>query len=170
DFLKNPSYVGRPNSIRPWIPTRMPTFKFSEEEISKLQKYFLGLSKQELTLRDYKAFQPDPSLLPIGKQIFTDFQCLKCHPSGNAAPKGGEVSTSDLAPNLSMAHTRLKPEWIVEWLADPGKIQEGTRMPTFVPDGQSPLPDVLNGDAKKQMEAIRDHVWILGEPTTMAKK
>ncbi|MEK7249681.1 MAG: hypothetical protein AAB209_04580, partial [Bacteroidota bacterium] len=47
----------------------------------------------------------------------------------------------------------------VEWLADPGKIQEGTRMPTYFPDGQSPLPDVLNGDAKKQMEAIRDHVW-----------
>ena len=172
EFLKNPSYVGRPNSIRPWIPTRMPTFKFSEEEIAKLQKYFLGLSKQELSLRDYKAYQPDPVLLPVGRQIFTDFQCLKCHPSGNAPPKAGEVSTSDLAPNLALAHTRLKPEWIVDWLADPGKIQEGTRMPTFFPDGQSPLPDVLGGNAKKQMEAIRDHVWRLGEPvqTTVAKK
>lgn len=168
DFLTSPTPTGQPNSIRPWIPTRMPTFKFSEDEINRLQKYFLGLSNQEYEIRDYKAFQPDPLLLPIGKQIFTDFQCLKCHPAGNTPPKSGEVSTSDLAPNLTKARDRLKPEWIVEWLADPGKIQEGTRMPTFFPDGQSPLPDVLNGDAKKQMEAIRDYVISIGQPARTA--
>jgi hypothetical protein len=45
-------------------------------------------------------------------------------------------------------------------------------MPTFFPDGQSPLPDVLNGDAKKQMEAIRDYVISIGQParTTVANK
>jgi hypothetical protein len=58
----------------------------------------------------------------------------------------------------------LKPEWIVEWLADPNKLQEGTRMPTFFPDGQSPLPDVLGGDARKQMTAIRDYVVSIGQP------
>jgi mono/diheme cytochrome c family protein len=163
-FLKSPTSTGQPNSIRPWIPTRMPTFHFSEEEINKLQKYFLGLSNQEFELRDYASFTPDPQALPIGRQIFNDFQCIKCHPSGNVSPKEGEISTSDLAPNLSLARSRLKPEWIVEWLADPGKIQEGTRMPTFFPDGQSPLPDVLGGDAKKQMQAIRDYVMTIGQP------
>ncbi len=162
-FLKQPSPVGR-NSVRPWVPTRMPTFHLTEEEINKVQKYFLGLSGQELELRDYAAFQPDPKLLPVGKQIFEDFQCLKCHPAGTVSASPGEVSTSDLAPNLQLAHARLKPEWIVQWLADPGKIQEGTRMPTFFPDGQSPLPDVLDGDAHKQMVAIRDYLWTLGKP------
>jgi cytochrome c2 len=171
DFLNSPSRIGQ-NSVRPWIPTRMPTFKLNEDEINRLQKYFLGLSNQEYEIRDYASFRPNPETLPIGKQIFTDFQCLKCHPSGSGAPKGGEVSTSDLAPNLQLARGRLKPEWIVDWLADPGKIQEGTRMPTFFPDGQSPLPDVLGGDARKQMEAIRDHVWSLGtvRTTTVAAK
>ncbi|MER3523155.1 MAG: hypothetical protein C4326_03600 [Ignavibacteria bacterium] len=169
-FLKQPTTVGKPNSIRPWVPIRMPTFDFTEDEINKVQKYFLGLSRQEFELRDYAAFQPDPALLPVGKQIFEDFQCLKCHPAGSAPPPAGEVSTSDLAPNLRLARTRLKPEWIVVWLADPGKIQEGTRMPTFFPDGQSPLPDVLGGDAHKQMMAIRDYLWTLGQPvrTTVA--
>ncbi|MFN0158224.1 MAG: c-type cytochrome [Bacteroidota bacterium] len=163
-FLQNPSVTGQPNSIRPWIPTRMPTFQFSEDEISKLSKYFLGLSNQELELRDYKGYRPDPVLLPVGREIFTDFQCAKCHPSSTTVPKSGEVSTSDLAPNLTKARDRLKPEWIVEWLADPGKIQEGTRMPTYFPDGQSPLPDVLDGNARKQMQAIRDHLISIGEP------
>jgi mono/diheme cytochrome c family protein len=167
-FLKNPSVVGQPNSIRPWIPTRMPTFSLTDEEISKLTKYFLGLSNQDLEMRDYQAFAPDPVLLPVGKSIFTDFQCIKCHPAGNAAPQQAGASSSDLAPNLTKARDRLKPEWIVDWLADPNKLQEGTRMPTFFPDGQSPLPDVLQGDARKQMAAIRDYVVSIGQPARSA--
>ncbi len=163
-FLENPSTVGRPNSIRPWIATRMPTFHFSQKEISGLTQYFLGLSNQHLEMRNYTDFEPNAETLPVGRMIFNDFQCAKCHPSGDGAPKGGEVSTSDLAPNLAKARSRLKPEWIVEWLADPGRIQRGTRMPTFFPDGQSPLPEVLNGDARKQMEAIRDYVMAMGGP------
>ena len=162
DFLKNPSTVGQPNAIRPWIPTRMPTFSLTDEEISKLQKYFLGLSNQELEIRDYRAYHPDQALLPVGKQMFSDLQCMKCHPTGAIGAKPG--GTQDLAPNLTKARDRLKPEWIVDWLADPNKIQEGTRMPSFWPDGQSPLPDVLGGDSKKQMMAIRDHVISIGLP------
>ncbi len=162
DFLKNPSTVGQPNSIRPWVPTRMPTFSLSDEEISKLTKYFLGLSNQELELRDYKAYQPEREFLQVGKTMFDDLQCMKCHPTGPMKPGGG--GTQDLAPLLSKARDRLKPEWIVSWLADPNKIQEGTRMPTFWPDGQSPLPDVLGGDAMKQMRAVRDHLISIGQP------
>jgi len=33
-------------------------------------------------------------------------------------------------------------------------------MPTFFPDGQSPLPDVLGGDVHAQIKAVRDHVFI----------
>jgi mono/diheme cytochrome c family protein len=163
DFLKSPSVAGSPNTIRPWLKTRMPTFALTDAEISALTKYFLGLSNQELEVRDYRAFQPDPVLLPVGKSIFTDFQCIKCHPSGPPTGPGG-ATTADLAPNLTKARDRLKPEWIVEWLADPSKLQEGTRMPTFFPDGQSPLPEVLGGDARKQMTAIRDYVISIGQP------
>jgi mono/diheme cytochrome c family protein len=164
DFLQGPSTVGQSNSIRPWMKIRMPTFSLTDDEFTKITKYFLGLGNQELEMRDYKAYRPDPVLLPVGKSIFTDFQCLKCHPAGNATPKPGERSTNDLAPNLTKARDRLKPEWIVDWLADPGKIQEGTRMPTFWPDGQSPLGDVLGGDARKQMMAVRDYVISIGQP------
>jgi cytochrome c2 len=142
----------------------MPTFSLSSSEINAITKYFLGLSNQDLELRDYSAFTPDDRMVSVGRTIFNDFQCAKCHPTGNAAPREGEVSTQDLAPDLTKARGRLKPEWIVSWLADPGKIQEGTRMPTFFPDGQSPLPDVLNGDAQQQMVAIRDYLMTIGPP------
>ncbi len=164
DFLQSPSTTGQANSIRPWMKIRMPTFSLTDDEITKITRYFLGLSNQELELRDYRGFRPDPILLPEGKSLFTDFQCLKCHPAGNVTAKPGEASTNDLAPNLTKSRDRLKPEWIVDWLADPGKIQQGTRMPTFWPDGQSPLPDVLEGDSRKQMRAVRDYILSIGQP------
>ena len=70
---------------------------------------------------------------------------------------------TNLAPNLQMAVNRLKPDWIPLWLRDPNAIQQGTRMPSFFPDGQSPAPDVLGGDAAKQMRALRDVVMTLGK-------
>jgi cbb3-type cytochrome oxidase cytochrome c subunit len=164
DFLQAPSRVGEPNSIRPWIKVRMPTFGLHDGEITSLMQYFLGLSNQNLEMRDYASFRPDPDLVSEGRMIFNDFQCAKCHPTGKVSFGTGEVSTQDLAPDLTKARSRLKPEWIIEWLADPGKIQEGTRMPTFFPDGQTPLPDVLDGDARKQMTAIRDYLMTIGHP------
>ena len=35
----------------------------------------------------------------------------------------------NLAPDLRMTYERLKPEWILDWLRNPGRIQPGTRMP-----------------------------------------
>ncbi len=151
EFIKSPS------PIRPWLKVRMPTFSFSENELNDLTKYFLAVSKQELRLRDYSAFQPNKSTLAEGKLMFDSYQCLKCHILGK-----GESSGS-LGPNLSLTAKRLKPEWVVDWLKDPQAIQPGTMMPGYWPDGQTALPDVLEGDAKKQMEAIRDHVFIIGK-------
>jgi cbb3-type cytochrome oxidase cytochrome c subunit len=75
----------------------------------------------------------------------------------------------DLAPDLGLAHERLRPEWIVRWLFDPQKIAPGTKMPTFFNEDPkdktkriSQLPNILGGDAQAQMEALRDHVFSLG--------
>jgi len=70
---------------------------------------------------------------------------------------------SELAPDLKLSRDRLDHEWIVEWMKDPNEINPGTRMPGFFPDMQSPLPDVLGGDAQKQMEALRDYVVSLAD-------
>lgn len=151
-FLKSPS------PIRPWLKVRMPSFSLNEDEINTVTKYFLGLSGLSLELRDYAAFKPDPHLLRDGKKLFDVFQCLKCHQLG-----GAQIDPKSVAPNLELARGRLKPEWIISWMKNPEAIQPGTMMPGYFPDGQSPLPDVLGGDAKLQMEALRDHIFTLGK-------
>src|SRR5262245_35552106 len=62
-----------------------------------------------------------------GKTLFQAYQCALCH-----ATKEGQPLTKDIiAPNLILAKERLRPEWILEWLIDPQKLQPGTKMPNF---------------------------------------
>jgi mono/diheme cytochrome c family protein len=152
------NFLMSPTPIRPWLNLRMPTFGFNEKDINVVTKYFLSVSQKDMEIRNYASVAPDMQLLPTGKQMFEDLQCLSCHYTG-AMPEGKEAS--DLAPNLVLAKNRLKPEWITEWLRNPDLIQPGTRMPQF-PYG-SALSDYLNGDSLKQMNAIRDYVWSIGK-------
>ncbi len=154
------AFLKSPTTIRPWLEVRMPTFNLTDEEIGIITKYFLGLSRQELSLRDYSSFAIDEKYLAPGKRLFEVYQCAKCHPTGNVRP--GEVSASDLAPNLVMAANRLKPEWIKDWMLDPSKLQPGTRMPTFFYEGKGPDETVFGGDAHEQIKALQTYIWSLG--------
>jgi mono/diheme cytochrome c family protein len=160
DFLRSPS------TVRGWLEVRMPTFDFTDEEISLLIRYFLAISEKEFKLRDYERFTPDPQIVQTGRQLFDQLQCARCHPSG--ADLAG-VTAADLAPNLDLARGRLKPDWILDWLHDPQEIEPGTRMPTFFPDGQTPLPGILEGNVDKQIEALRDYTWTLGRPVRASR-
>ncbi len=80
------------------------------------------------------------------------------------------MGTSFLAPDLGLTKKRLKYHWVEQWLTDPQALQSGTMMPTFFSEGQSPIPDVLNGDAKTQIEAIRDYLYVYETSQDSQKK
>jgi mono/diheme cytochrome c family protein len=152
------SFLKAPTTIRPWLKVRMPTFGLSEAEITTITKYFLGLHNKTLELHDYAAYIPDPRYVAVGGKLFGDLQCLSCHYTGTV-PEGRDAS--DLAPDLSMAKFRLKPEWVDQWIAHPDSIAPGTRMPNFFTDFSEPSPysDELGGDVMKQIEALRAYIW-----------
>ncbi len=151
DFLKGPT------PIRPWLKIRMPTFSLADSEITTVSKYFLALHDQDLELRDYRAYQPDPQHVEVGKKLFGELQCLSCHYTGKI-PEG--KTPADLAPNLAMAKERLKPDWIVSWITNPEAVQPGTRMPSFYPDLTQPSPysQDFGGSGEEQIKALRDYV------------
>jgi hypothetical protein len=60
-----------------------------------------------------------------------------------------------------MAHERLQPDWIPQWLQAPLKIQPGTRMPMFWPDYPKSSFPQLDGNAELQIRAIRDYLETL---------
>jgi mono/diheme cytochrome c family protein len=153
-------FLQGPTPIRPWLSLRMPTFSLTDDEIGTITTYFLAMHKSDLEIHDYKAFQPDPTIAQAGTKLFDEFQCLSCHYTGTI-PQG--KTFSDLAPNLAMAKDRLKPDWVIDWIANPDSIAPGVRMPSFYPDMQTPDPDILGGNSMEQIRALRDHVFTIGK-------
>jgi len=153
EFLRSPS------TIRPWLTHRMPTFGLSEEELDTLVFYFHHLADQHISFNPHTIPAADGAALKDGQTLFDTFQCVKCH---QVTPEAAAMGSSFLAPDLTLTKQRLKPEWVKEWMRDPQKLQEGTMMPTFFADGQSPMPDIMEGDAEKQITAIRDYLYRYG--------
>ncbi|HXV19215.1 MAG TPA: c-type cytochrome, partial [Candidatus Omnitrophota bacterium] len=147
-------------TIRPWLKVRMPTFDLTEEEITTLVEYFAYLAHEEVSYKGHAVPATTPEKLAAGKDLFDKFQCAKCH---QVTSESAAMGTSFLAPDLALSKDRLKPDWVKKWILDPQALQEGTMMPGFFPDGQSPLPDVLGGDAQEQVEAIRDYLYTYTE-------
>jgi len=153
-FLKDPSIV----KLRPWMNTRMPTFHFTEREAATIEKYFSELDKVPYPFIDTE-IETDAETLKVGAELFTKLQCQSCHPTSNAIPPG--KTAEDLAPNLQLSADRLRPDWVLDWIADPQKIFPGTRMPAFFAAGQpNPFKEILGGDSKKQIKALRDHLFL----------
>jgi cytochrome c2 len=159
-FLKDPGA----NKPRPWLDTRMPTFHFTEHEIAVIGKYFSSLDKVDWGWID-PTVETTPERLKAGEQLFTELKCMSCHPTTFVATAGADAK---VAPNLQLAHTRLRPEWIRIWLLGPGKIAPNTRMPDFFPIDERTgkrkvqTPEILKGDVEAQIQAIRDYLFTLG--------
>jgi cytochrome c2 len=157
-FLKDPGTV----KLRPWLTARMPTFHLTEQQAGTIERYFSALDKVDYPFINTE-IETTPERLKVGAELFEKLKCQSCHPTSNVIPPG--KSAEDMAPNLQLAHQRLRPDWILQWVADPQKIFPGTRMPLFFPPNDkgipvSPFPDILGGDVKAQIQAIRDHLFV----------
>lgn len=149
-FLENPT------PIRPWLTYRMPTFGFKPEELNTLIHYFDNNAGQQVRFDGQIFPETTDEKLEAGHKLFETFQCVKCH---QISQDSASMGASFLAPDLTLTKKRLKSDWVANWIMDPQKIQEGTMMPTFFSDGQSPIADIYEGDAQKQVEAIRDYLF-----------
>jgi mono/diheme cytochrome c family protein len=148
-------FLREPYPIRPWLRMRMPTFGLTAAEITAINQYFMAYNGVIAPFHYVKVEDLDPASVRRGKEIFDDLQCLSCHvlSEESLARRGA----SSLAPNLALAHERLRPDWIIDWLTDPQKIDPGTNMPSFFYSEGERLYD----DADEQIRALRDYLLTL---------
>ena len=146
-FLKEPS------TVRFWLNVRMPTFGFTDEQANTLVRGFMAMDDAQ----PYETTDPpvDPAMFSTGRELLARLRCEQCHIPSAA----GTMSASQLAPSFRLTPERLRPEWVVKWMADPQAIAPGTQMPQFWPvddEGNmiTPVPEYLDGDSMKQMEAV----------------
>ena len=161
------SFVRSPEEypVRTWLKIRMPTYGFTTEEITRLDRYFLALEGRSLSFTDYSSHPASEESIAAGRELFMRLKCQQCHAVGGSPANGGDAAVP--APNLALAGNRLQPDWIARWVRDPQAIVPGTKMPNFfgtLEEPAAPYKDILGGDWQAQVNALRDYVWRLGGP------
>ncbi|MDP2654208.1 MAG: c-type cytochrome [Candidatus Omnitrophota bacterium] len=158
-------FLHQPTPIRPWLKVRMPTYDINVAHLNAVLKYFNALDDQEFPFSDAKLPAPTPEELAAAEKLFSKdyFGCAQCHIVGDSLPAG---SPDSWAPDFALAKTRLKPEWLLEWLKNPQKFLPGTKMPTYFDPSsfdQSGPEDILGGDENLQIKALRDYLYNISD-------
>jgi cytochrome c2 len=151
-------FLQGPFKIRPLVKMRMPSYGFSDGEISTATNYFLGMHKRQLMLTSYE-YPLNAPLVPHGKELFDKLKCLSCH-----YINASEESKAK-APNLTNVKKRIRPEWLDVWLSRPDSIMPGTPMTSFWISGGKQAaadPAILGGNAKMQIQAVKEYLHSIG--------
>jgi hypothetical protein len=139
----------------------MPTFDLKDAEVASISRMFSALDNVEHTFEaeNDKLEPTSPELAAAGAKLFAGFKCTQCHVASSA---NAMREAAELAPDLSLARSRLRPLWIEKLLRDPEALMPGTSMPGYFPDMQSPEKSILGGDPALQIRALRDYILGLG--------
>ena len=145
------NYLNRPSAMRPWLAIRMPTFNMGYEDRSTLIRTMHGLMPAEkqtavtvpyetaLVKADY-----DQETLDMGEYRFRNDKCMQCHPVSFTGELPEGKKEEDLSINLMVAKSRLRFQWIKNFLRNPDQYAgAGTKMPFvyYTPDKAPRIPD-----------------------------
>lgn len=126
-FLKKPrDYSGE---------TRMPNFEFEDDEIRQIRDYLFALGdKKKNGFSDKRAqtglLQFSPEEFESGKKLVKDLACTTCHTIEGIVEKGF-FKYDKIGPELSKVGSKLKTEWLKQYLGDPPALQPKSKMPTY---------------------------------------
>ena len=128
-FLNDPSLGGgtaRPRSLRRHLDVRMPTYSFTEDEVSKLVQFFEGEAGQPAVYQVPQVPKLTAAERKGAEAIWapTGMNCLQCHLTNDKETPDAETK----APHLGYAKSRLKPEWMYRWIPNPPAMQPWTSM------------------------------------------
>ena len=122
-FLKKPTKI-RPVGYMPLTKSVMPDFQLTDEEALSLTEYLMARQDPRIPKMGSTEFRSTPEAVKEGKRLYEEvYGCDGCHQTGD---KGGIAG-----PNLSQAGNRLRTEWIVTWLRNPGSLRQDSPMPNF---------------------------------------
>ncbi|MEK0445124.1 MAG: hypothetical protein RLZZ399_445, partial [Verrucomicrobiota bacterium] len=144
---------------RPYIVGRMPAFPAYADALAKGLSHAHGFSDKPSSLGNAPA-----DLVAQGRVLVGDqggFACTVCHSLGSA-PATAPFEAPAL--NLAWAGQRLRLSYFERWLLNPQRVDRETKMPRYS-DGKSrtQLKGVLDGDATKQFDAIRQYLLSVAE-------
>jgi mono/diheme cytochrome c family protein len=143
-----------PYKPRHWLPQRMPAFPAYAAELSRGLAMEHGYDMESVTEPDLNRESAE-----IGRQLAGaagGFSCVSCHPIGSI---GASMIFETTGINFAYIAARLRRDYFERWLLNPLAIDPTSKMPTyFDEEGRSPLIDIHDGDARRQIHAIWEYL------------
>lgn len=149
--------AGELPSPRPWMQARMPAFPQIADDLA------LGMAAQHGFGVENEPHEISATFIPLGRRLVGSaggFSCITCHDIGEQkATSVFEVQ----GINFALTAQRLRQPYYLRWMMDPPRIEAAAKMPKFADErGKTPFRDVLDGDARRQFEAIWVYLESLG--------
>ena len=124
-WLKNPQAYS--------VTATMPDFKLSDADARDISAFLISqstpyLSPGTATPAAKTGAAADASSAQEGASVYGESFCASCHAVQNAA---GLMVGGDIGPELTRVGSKVKPEWLTEWLRDPKIYAPQTAMPHY---------------------------------------
>ena len=123
-WLKNPqAYAGS---------ATMPNFQLNDEEIRDISAFLIAQSTPYSSSAGHvpvRAAKPDDAAASQeGASAYGEAFCSSCHAMQNAA---GNLVGGNLGPELTRVGSKVKTEWLADWLRNPKTYAPNTKMPHY---------------------------------------
>ena len=154
-----------PYPIRPAVVLRMPKFNMSSAEAARWWLISPRSTtptipttstpgRAKVTWPKRRKRKTTSTVLPDALKIVTDNNyCVKCHLIGDFEPAG---SNRAKGPRLDQVYKRLRPDYLLRWIARPPRILPYTSMPVNIPPDK-PVSDTLYpGSSLEQVNGLVD--------------
>ncbi len=123
-WLKNPQAYA--------ATATMPNFQLSPDDIRDVSAFLVA---QSTPLSHPSAGQlgnapkpDDAALVQEGDSLYRESFCTSCHAMQNAA---GNLVGGAVGPELTRVGSKVKIEWLAEWVGNPKIYDPGTKMPHY---------------------------------------
>lgn len=118
-WLKNPQAYA--------ATATMPNFQLSDDDARDLSAFLISQSTPYLEGAPRKS-APAAGDPQQGASVYGESYCASCHAMQNAA---GLMVGGNVGPELTRIGSKVKPEWLAEWLRNPKTYDPETIMPHY---------------------------------------
>ena len=122
-WLKNPQAYA--------ATATMPNFQLKDEDIRDISAYLIAQStpyRRDKPTDAAPAPSQDDAVIQQGSSLYGESFCASCHAVQNAA---GLLVGGNVGPELTRVGSKVKTDWLAEWLRNPGTYDRDTAMPHY---------------------------------------
>src|SRR5260370_5188462 len=110
----------------------MPNFQLSDADARDISAFLLAqatpLAAEAATVSAAKPAAADANARQAGSSAYGESFCASCHAIQNAA---GLIVGGNVGPELTRVGTKVKPEWLRQWVKNPKLYDPSTKMPHY---------------------------------------